>query len=321
MGNLFSGTTKTTSKSEPWKPQGDALKNIFGKAENIFADKEGTPFYQGDLYAGMDPATRQAVEQMLAYTKGAGQQTADGISAAGQQITNPGAYNGALSQFSQSAGTDPTQGNIAAATAYANNPAIDGMIDAASRDVNRNLYEQQIPGINMAATGTGNVNSSRAGVAEGIARRGAQDQIGDISANIRGDAFNRGLSLAESGRVSNMGAQGQAAGLYGQQFGQGIATQGAGRDMVLGNAGAAIDASTLFQKDAQGRNDAEFARWQGNDTRDSDLLNRYYSLIGANNWGGTQTNTQKSSPSVFSTLIGGAATLGGLGLFGGAKGG
>jgi hypothetical protein len=86
----------------------------------------------------------------------------------------------AYGQLYGMAGQDPTKANIAAAGQYADNPYLDGQIDAASRDVTRNLYENQLPGLNEAATDSGNMNSSRAGVAEGIMKRGAADQIGDI---------------------------------------------------------------------------------------------------------------------------------------------
>lgn len=316
---LFGGSTKTTTTSNPWAPQGDALKSIFSSAGSLYDQQSGTPWYQGDLYASMDPATAQAIQGMLSYVNGRGANSADRLTNAGASLTDPANYQSAIDRFSAASGADPTQSNIAAATAYANNPAIDGMVDAASRDVSRNLYEQAIPGINQAASGTGNINSSRAGVAEGIARRGAQDMIGDISSNIRGDAYSQGLSLAEQGRQANLSGMGQAAGLYGQSFGQGMAALNGGNDMTLGNSGAAIDASQLYQQDAQGQLDADYAKWQGNDTRQWDLLNNYYNIIGANNWGGTSTSKTKTSGSVLGSVLGAASVAGGLGLFGGGK--
>jgi hypothetical protein len=229
---------------------------------------------------------------------------------------NPQDYTSAIDRFSAAAGADPTQSNIAAATAYANNPAIDGMIDAASRDVSRNLYENEIPGINRAGTGSGNINSSRAGVAEGVAVRGAADRVGDISSNIRGDAFNRGLSLAEGARGTNLNSMAASADLYGRSTGMGLDALSRGNSMGLGNFGANIDASRLFQEDAQGRNDANFRRWQGNDSREDDLLARYYGIVGANNWGGTNTNTVRSNPSIFGSILGLGSLAAGFGAFG-----
>jgi hypothetical protein len=319
MGGLFGGKTTTKNKSEPWKPQGDALKGAISSATDIYGKAKDTPFYQGDLYAGMDPATREGITGVIDYSKTGGQQAADTFTNAGQALADPGAFRGAIDRFSASAGADPTQGNIAAATAYANNPATDGMIDAASRDVRRNLYEDQLPGINRAAAGSGNTNSSRAGVASGIAERGAADRVGDISAAIRGDAYNRGLAMAEGARTSNMSAQGQTAGLYGQALGQGLDAVKTGNDLNFDNLDAQIRAGQLSQADAQGQIEAEYKKWEGDDQRQSEILERYYKIIGANNWGGTSTTTQKTSGNILGTIAGLGMSAAGLGLFGGGK--
>lgn len=312
MGDsLFGGGTKTTQTSTPWGPQGDALKDIFAKAGQAYASKAGTPWYEGDIYANMDPMTAAAIKQNLEYINSRGKQTADTVEGVGNKM-----LDGSVDGFKQAAdglysasSTDPTQANIAAASAYANNPAIDGMIDAASRDVKRNLFENEIPGLNRAGTASGNINSSRAGVAEGIMRRGAADQVGDISAAIRGNAFDHGLSLAEGARTANMSGLGSSAGIYGQQFGQGIGALGTARDINLGNTASAIDTSSLFQKDQQGQLDANFQKWLGNDTRDMDLLSKYYGIVGSGNWGGTQTGTQKQQSSILGNVLGVASTV------------
>lgn len=318
MGGLFGGTTKTTSKSEPWAPQGDALKSAFSSAGDIYNQQKGTA-YQGNVYASMDPATGQAIQSNLDYINGQGADNTAALTDAGRSLTDINGYQGALSGFMSSANADPTKQNIANAGMYADNPYLTGQIDAATRDVSRNFHENTIPGIDRAATGSGNINSSRAGIAAGIAQRGAQDQMGDIASAMRSNAYTSGLGLSEGARTANLGAMGSAAGLYGQQFGQGIDALAAGRDMSLGNFGAEIDASNLFQSDRQGQLDADFTRWQGNDTRDMDLLSRYYGIVGANNWGGTQTQKQKNS--ILGSVLGAASLGAGFGLFGGGRGG
>jgi hypothetical protein len=318
MGGLFGGTTKTTSKSEPWAPQGDALKSAFSSAGDIYNQQKGTA-YQGNVYASMDPATGQAIQSNLDYINGQGADNTAALTDAGRSLTDINGYQGALSGFMSSANADPTKQNIANAGMYADNPYLTGQIDAATRDVSRNFHENTIPGIDRAATGSGNINSSRAGIAAGIAQRGAQDQMGDIASAMRSNAYTSGLGLSEGARTANLGAQGSAAGLYGTQVGMGLDATTGGNTMAQGNSNAAIGASGLRQVDAQGANDMTFANWQGADTRESDLLNRYYSIIGANNWGGTQENTQKTSGNIFGQLLGGAASLAGLGVFGGGK--
>lgn len=85
-----------------------------------------------------------------------------------------------------------------AALAYANNPDIDGQIDAVNRDVGRVLSEQTLPGLNAAASSGGVINSARAGAAEAVARRGAEDRAADNAAAIRTNAYNTGLQTALS---------------------------------------------------------------------------------------------------------------------------
>lgn len=319
MGSLFGGTTKTTTKSEPWAPQGAALTGAFNDAQSIYNNQKGTAAYSGSLYAGMDPGTAAAISNITGHTAGQGATNAGAITNAGHSLLDTNGLNGAIGNLERNANGDPTRSNITNAGMYADNPYMNGMIDAAARDVQRNLYENDLPGIDRAATATGNINSSRSGIAAGIAARGAQDQIGDISAAMRGSAYANGLGLSESARVANMDAQGQVAGLYGQKIGQGIDAIGAGDQMTMGHNAADVAATQLRQQDAQGQLDAKKASWDLADTRQNDLLARYYSIIGANNWGGTTENTRKTSGNIFGQLLGGAASLAGLGVFGGGK--
>ena len=196
------------------------------------------------------------------------------------------------------------------------------MIDANSRDVVRNLNEERLPGIDRQATATGGINSSRAGVAAGIAQRGAEDRIADISSTIRGDAYNRGLSLAQGDRAAQLGALSTSAGLASNLTGQGIGAMTAGNDMTMGAFDKMTQAGMIDQADRQGQMDADFEKWQGMDQRDWDLLNRYYSIVGGNQWGssGTSSGTSKtkSGGNIFGQLMG--AAVASAGAFTGGKG-
>ena len=57
-----------------------------------------------------------------------------------------------------------------------------GLVDAAMRD-RRNLEENTLRGIDIASSGSGNTNSSRAGVADAIAARGFADCEADVTLN------------------------------------------------------------------------------------------------------------------------------------------
>jgi hypothetical protein len=306
MGSLFTGSSKSVTDAKPWAPQGAALQGAFNSAQDNYNAKKDTPWYQGDLYATLDPTTKAALQQMQGFQTGQGATNANTVTSAGQSLVNPGAYTGAIGNYGAAASADPTQGNIAAARQYADNPAINGMVDAASRDVSRNLYEGALPGIDRAASGSGNLNSTRAGVQAGIAQRGAQDQIGDISANIRGAAYDKGLGLAEGARSTNLSALGQTAGLYGGALGQGLGAIGQGNALSLGNLDSSIKAGQIGQADRQGVDNAGLKAWTGNDNRANDLLQQYYSIIGNKNWGGTSTKTDTSTQSILSQLVGAA---------------
>ena len=59
------------------------------------------------------------------------------------------------------------------------------LVDAMLRDDRRNLTENTLTGINMSASGSGNANSSRAGVADAIANRAFNDRRADTMATVQ----------------------------------------------------------------------------------------------------------------------------------------
>lgn len=309
MGSLFKPSQqKTTSTSTPWGPQGDALQHGFDSLGGALDQQLNTPYYQGDMYAGMDPLTSQGVNANAGYATGAGAQAAGAVGSTSQGLLPSGASGmGAYDKLLSMGSTDPTQGNITSAGQYADNPYMSGMIDAASRDVTRNLFENQLPGLNQAATGSGNINSSRAGVAQGIMERGAADQIGDIASQMRGNAYSQGLSLAEQGRQANMGAVGAAGQGYGDIYDLGLKGSALGQDMTFNNNNALITGGQLNQQDAQGQMNADYQQWLGNDQRDMSALGNYFNMVnGVPSFGTTTGSTPGASP--FQNIAGAATS-------------
>lgn len=320
MGGLLSGskttTQKTESTSKPLEFQQNQLNTLFQGAGDAFKAQSGTPFYQGDLYAGMSQQGKDNLGAIQDYSTGQGQQTAGALTGLGNQLMGQaGSAIDTLGQVRAGYSQDPTQANLATAGAYAANPYLDGQIDAASRDVNRNLRENALPGLDAAAQSSGNMNSSRAGVAEGIARRGAADAIADISANFRGNAWSQGLGMAESSRLANLNGLAGTSAAYGNMAGQGASALQAGQASAYGNLNAATAADQAGQVDRQGEADAAYKAWQGQDTRQNDLLKRYQDVVAANNWGGTSTGTQTQKTPT-GGVLGGILGLasGGLGI-------
>jgi hypothetical protein len=72
------------------------------------------------------------------------------------------------------------------------------IVKAMMRDDTRRLEEQTLPGINTAASGSGNLNSSRAGVASALAERAYGDRLADVSSNVYNDLRNRSLNQSNT---------------------------------------------------------------------------------------------------------------------------
>jgi hypothetical protein len=127
------------------------------------------------------------------------------------------------------------------------------LIDAAMRDDRRNLTENTLTGINMNASGTGNMNSSRAGVADAIANRGYADRSADTTATINDQLMNRSLTQQNTNFDNSMSAN---AGIS-DTYSQGINAAGAATDFGT-KAGAGLqgfDQAALT--DAQNNSNAQ----------------------------------------------------------------
>lgn len=194
MGELFGGSTKqtstSTSDSGPSKFQQPYLSTAFDAAKNDFTSKQGTPFYQGKTYASMSDSAKATLDKLKEYPGTAGLGAAGQLSSIGSNLAGyAGKAGSTVDDYLALAAEDPTASLTASARAYADDPNIFGLIDASTRDVARTLNEDTLPTLNRNASGGGNINSSRAGIAEGIARRGAEDRVADISSTIRSDAY------------------------------------------------------------------------------------------------------------------------------------
>lgn len=168
------------------------------------------------------------------------------------------------------------------------NPYLDGQIDAASRDVVRNLGENQLTGNAAMAAGTGNSGSSRRAVMDAIAMRGAGDRVADISSNLRGQAYNTGLGIAAqqglanqqssvSTNALNASLMGQGANLNYNLGQQGQAGLGQAYQTGVNNAGMTTDVGNQLRQYQQQLLDTSFQ----NQMNPYNSLQMYQSLIGA----------------------------------------
>jgi hypothetical protein len=297
----------------PWAEQQPYVLNGYAGAEAALNKANAMGEYKGDYAAQVNPFQTQGYNLAGDFAGNQGIQGANTVFGAGNaNIGAATAFGGNAQAMFSKAGQDPTKQIMANAGQYAQSPYLDGQIDAASRDINRNLRENQLTGLDLAATGGGNMNSSRTGVAQGIMERGAADRVGDISAQMRGEAYNHGLSMSQSqynqGMQQMSGANGQLlqAGQFGaDQIGNGI-NLGYGAGDAMSRAGAGMQGLQQNQIDA--------ARQQWMDRQNSalDLQGKYMGIINGNfsSSGGAQIAPVNRTQDIMSGAMGGMALYG-----------
>lgn len=201
------GLNVSQSSQNIYGGQQPYLDALFSRANDLYSNY-GMPEQQ---VAGLNPMLAGGLAQQYGFSQGGGQDiyTAQLMSS----LNNLGGYGAAAGAAGQMMGGNtyraPTTNGLDYATlgASVNNPYLQGQIDAASRDVTRNLYENDLTGNAAVAAGTGNSGSSRRAVMDAIAMRGAADRVGDISATMRGNAYTTGLGLANTTALANQQAR------------------------------------------------------------------------------------------------------------------
>jgi hypothetical protein len=311
MGNLFKSKTTTTKdpfETNPWEAQQPYLKQGFSSASDALSGALASNANITDYTADMTSDQIADLERIRANSAATTGMT-QGALATGQSglhLTNQAGFN--ASNLARTAGLDPTQQIIGNAQSYANDPYLQSQIDASLSDVSR-AFEQTRGSINSSATGTGNINSTRAGTLEAYAKDDAMDRASQIASSMRGEAYQSGLDRATNtyqNTFNNQLSANSALSAAGQtSFNTGVTGYGLGSQA----AQDALAASTAYQTQNQNEINGQIA---GNQTS-LDLINQYMQAVGGSygNNGYTSTTTKSASP--FQQIIGGVATIAGLG--------
>lgn len=271
----------TNETVNPWAPQEQSLNYAFDQAKNAYGQAQGA---QGpdNFVAQFTPDQLAVFNKMMGATGSA--ETAGGagaaLSTAGANSTAAGLND--LGAYTPKGGTDY---NINAAGQYADNPYISGAVDAAMRDASRAVSEQALPQIGRNAALTGNVNSSKRAISEGIVQRGLAEKTADVSANMRNSAYNNGLTLAQNEANSSNDAILKAA----------MARVSGGNDATATGTSALTAQNGLFDTAAKGASgvlsgnqaalDEQAAKYNFDTKAPFEALNNYYDIIGDKSWG------------------------------------
>lgn len=294
------GTTQQQQQVNPWDAQSPFLQQAFSGASNALGQTNAS-------LSGFAPGQLAAFSSMLGYGLGNGGVASSSANAggaltgAGANATGQGLYG--LSNFTP--GNTPSA-VMDAANQYMNNPNTQGMIDAATLDARRAVNEGAMPQIERNANLSGNVNSNRTGIAQGIVERGLGDTVANTSANIRGQQFNTGLQAALS----------QLGGNDTNRLGALTALTGGGTNAVgtgVGaNTGSVAQQGGLYGIANQGiAGQTQVA--QAPFTSLQDFMN----IIGSQNWGssgtGTSTSTGTSNTTKTPSMLDTIGKIGGMG--------
>jgi len=222
------------------------IERSYDRAEGALNDSLEQGAYTGDTYADMNPYSTAGNNYMGNVGMMGGQGAFD-VMQQGQGFASN------YADLYKAGGADRMQ----KAQDYAMTNS-GGLVDSAMRDDRRNLQENTLTGINQGASGSGNMNSSRAGIADAVANRGFDDRRADMTANIQQNLM--GQSLGQQNQqfndqmFANQGLQ--------QGYGQGITAMGQMGNFMTG-------AGSNFRNQQQGYYNDQRSRYE--DQRDFGL--------------------------------------------------
>lgn len=313
-------TTTSSQQTSPWAPQAGALTQAMNEAQSIYGQTAGSTSAPENFVEGFNPDQLATFRKMIGYGNNA--TAADQNAAAGASLTNMGvdATRGALSGFGS---FDPNATNnpdalVSAANKYVAGQDIDSQVNNAMLNARQTAQDVTLPGINQNAARTGNTNSSRTGIAEGLVERGLAQQATDLGASLRSKAFSDGLTLASNNAQANNTSKlaalsGQAgAGTSAADLGRG-ALSGSIDDMIKQFGAAAAGGEGLRSAD-QANLDNQLKQYESSVNAPWANLRNYMDIIGSQVYGTNSngTSTQTSTPSawqVIGGLMGGAGSL------------
>jgi hypothetical protein len=244
-----------------YKPYVDNnLKGSEGALNNVL----DTGAYQGQTYAGPNAFQTGTANSMGNFGMGmmnSGNAMMGNNAGFGNNANNMyGQYQGMVNNAQQ-------QDRLGNAIDYAN-ANTGSLLDTAMRDDRRNLQENTLTGIDLAASGSNNMNSSRAGIATAVANRGYDDRRADMASNIQNSLIDRSLNTQNQAFADQQNALSGAMGAnsaISNAYGVGLNTMGQGANFGM-NAGNSL----------QGYNQAQLndMRKRFEDQRDFELEQR-----------------------------------------------
>lgn len=309
MGSKNSGGSSTTT-TNPWGPAQGHLENILNNAGNLFDSQGGINAEWIDKeIADLTPEMQATIKNMVSsqgfkdLATNIGNATQQGMSGIGQAT---GQLGGLAQQGITSADINKMAGEL-----Y-DSELVGSQKKQLGTELEKGL-KKTTQGINQAASGSGNMGSSRAGVAEGVAIGDTAEAYATGAAGIENAARQQAQGTALSTLAGNQSTALGAAGALGN-LGLGSANAQAGLgnmyQQMLQNQ---LTGSSILQNQNQNVLNNKWFNQQGQQNIGWDQLNKYLGVAGSIGGMGGTSNTTSSmgSGNMMGQLVGAGATLGG----------
>lgn len=317
--------TESTTESSPWAPAQGQLKDILNDAQKQY---EATGGLDGNWIDKQFPDLTDEMKQSLLNLSESGnlKQVTDSIN----KITSSSADNvnqasSALSGIA-SGGVSGEQINQLASQLY-DSDTVRSQVGSLTDNAMKN-YDRQVQGLNQSATSSGNMGSSRAGVAQGVmageTNKAIAQGTADIQNNARTNAYGQAISTLQNNQSNSLNAA-NSLGSLGMNQGQLQAGNAGIYQNILQNE--ATSANTT-QTQAQGKADNDWFNQVGQSNAGWDNLSKYLQMVGSvGGMGGTSTSTGTTTSSgggglggAFNQVLGLGSTAAGIIGAGGAAG-
>lgn len=287
----------TATQQSAYAPQVSDLNTAFTDAMKAYG-QSGSATLPTDFVANFSPEALASFRSMVNY--GNNNAVPNGQAAAGTDLLTSGVNgtNGALSGF---AGYDPSVTNnadalVSSANKYVAGQDIDSQVRQAMQGATETARDVTMPQISQNAALSGNTNSSRTGIAEGLVQRGLAESAANLRGTLSSQAFKDGLTLAQSQAASNnadklAAIQGQGAlGTAAASAGNTASTSSV--DNMMKQLTAAATGGAGLTSAQQAQLDNALKQYQAGSSAPFASLSQLMSIIGGNH--GMTTNTTGS---------------------------
>ena len=320
MGKIFGGgsskqTTTTNVNNDPWSQAQPYLKDILSQADKLFDQNGGiNQDFIDKKISALTPEMQSAVKGLINNEGLKGNLD----SAAAAAKSGNSAIGTANQNLTSLAGKKTTSADIVnEAKGLYDNDTVNSQINKLGTDV-RDQLGKNLQINNQNATQTGNMGSSRAGVAQGVATGKAAQAIADGSAAIQNDARTKAYNMASDtlnqNTTNQLSANGKLASL-GLGSGNLQSSLNSGYNQALQNK---LTGAGITQNQAQNVLNNDWFNAVGQQNQGWDNLGKLSGITtaignGGGTSGGTSTTSGGSGGGLFNNILGMGSTIAGMG--------